>query len=149
MRSPLWLRVSVFNFSFFIFTLQRYDYFFIPEIPHIYHFAYHNRGISLFFRPFTLLYIVYIKHKDTKKRSFSLATKTTSDLKVATKACCVKNFVAFVKSSFAALCIFHHRKKKSLFLRVFVFNKKEKLSLSVPLCLKIYQPNSHVQPSNG
>ena len=30
------------------------------------------------------------KHKDTKKRRFYLDTKTTSDLKVATKACSVK-----------------------------------------------------------
>ena len=43
-------------------------------------------------------------------------------------------FVSFVKSSFAALCIFQYR-KSTLFLRVFVFNNI-KLCISVPLCLQ-------------
>ena len=44
------------------------------------------------------------------------------------------NFVSFVKSSFAALCIFQYC-KSTLFLRVFVF-KNKKLCASVPLCLQ-------------
>ena len=52
--------------------------------------------------------LFFIKHKDTKKQRLYLDTKTTSDLKVATKPA-VRNFVGFVKSSFAALCIFRQR----------------------------------------
>ena len=51
-----------------------------------------------------------IKHKDTKERSFSLDTKTTSDLKVATKPCGKENFVALVKAALAALSIFRRLK---------------------------------------
>ena len=64
-----------------------------------------------------------IKHKDTKERSFSLDTKTTSDLKVATKPYGRENFVDFV-SSFAAHSIFPKRKMLCSF---------------VSLCLKLYQ----------
>ena len=71
---------------------------------------------------------IYLEHKDTKKRRFYLDKKTTSDLKVATKSCGRENFVDFVQSSFAALCIFHQLKMPCFF---------------VSLCLKLYQLDSY------
>ena len=75
----------------------------------------------------------YYKHKDTKERRFSLDTKTTSDLKVATKPCGKEIFVTLVKAALAALCIFSCQKEHSLFVSL-CFNIK-KLSDSVTLCL--------------
>ena len=74
-----------------------------------------------------------IKHKDTKEGGYFLDTKTTSDLKVATKPCGKEIFVTLVKAALAALCIFSCQKEHSLFVSL-CFNIK-KLSDSVTLCL--------------
>ena len=75
--------------------------------------------------------LIIYKHKDTKEQSFSLDTKTTSDLKVATKTCGKEIFVPLVKAPLAALCINKKKKEHSLFVSL-CFNIK-KLSDSVTL----------------
>ena len=58
-----------------------------------------------------VFHVDYIKHKDTKGRSFFLDTKITSDLKVATKPCgglffADGNLCDLCQVALAALCIF-------------------------------------------
>ena len=67
--------------------------------------------------------MVIIKHKDTKEQRISFGYKGDKRLKSRHKALRMKNFVGFVISSFAALSIFRQR-ERTLFLRVFVFNKR-------------------------
>ena len=77
--------------------------------------------------------VLIIKHKETKKRSFFLDTKITSDLKVATKPTGWKQSIAGWKQSIAGMEIFVDFVKAALAASVFKIESTTALAAVLPI----------------